>query len=254
MSLHEINQLINDWVLGAATAWWVLPVIFLFCVIDGFFPVLPSESLVVALGAVWIGWGPWHLVALALVAAAGAFIGDQIAYRIGNAVGITRLRWMRRPRMRKVFDMAEHQLQQRGAVLIFTARYIPVGRVAVNFTAGATGYSLRKFAFFDALGCVLWGAYSVSIGALAGKWMEHNKLLAIVLSVVIAVALGWILDQVIHRLLLRFRPQSSVLEADERDPERAARRSERQGSGPDPGTGSVQKPPGDSEGSLGDAA
>ena len=219
MSLHEIgqflgdvNHLINDSVLGAAGAWWVLPVIFILCFIDGFFPVVPSESLIVALAAVWAGWGIGPLTILALVGAAGAICGDQIAYRIGRKVGVHRWAWMSRPKIRKVFDMAERQLTQRGAVLIFTARYIPIGRVAVNFTAGATGYSLRRFTFFDILGCVLWGFYSVAIGTLAGQWMEHNKLLAIVVSVAIAIVVGWVLDRLIHRVLLRFRPDSSVLD------------------------------------------
>lgn len=236
MTLHQINQLINDWVLGASTAWWVLPVIFLFCVIDGFFPVLPSESLIVALAAVWVGWDAWHVVALALVGAAGALIGDQIAYRIGRSVGTSRFKWMHRPRIRKVFDMAEHQLEQRGAVLIFTARYIPVGRVAVNFTAGATRYSQRSFTFFDTLGCVLWGFYSVAIGALAGHWMEDNKVLAIVISVAIAIVLGWVLDQLIHRLLLRFRPHSSVLDTQAQALVQAKDKTERvKGTAPDAG-------------------
>ncbi|RKW70595.1 DedA family protein [Galactobacter caseinivorans] len=242
MSLHQINQIINDWVLGASTAWWVLPIIFLFCVIDGFFPVLPSESLIVALAAVWVGWDAWHVVALALVGAAGALIGDQIAYRIGRSVGTSRFKWMYRPRIRKVFDMAEHQLEQRGAVLIFTARYIPVGRVAVNFTAGATRYSQRSFTFFDTLGCILWGFYSVAIGALAGRWMEHNKLLAIVISVAIAIVLGWVLDQLIHRLLLRFRPHSSVLDTQAQAlVQSQAQKEHHKGASPD-AEGSRQRP------------
>ena len=212
MSFSAIIQLINDWVLGASEAWWVLPVIFVLCLGDGFFPVLPSESLLVALASVWAGSvGAWPVIALALVGAVGAFIGDQIAYSIGKSVGTRRFRWMNRPKVRKAFDLAEHQLEARGAVLIFTARYIPIGRVAVNFTAGATGFSRRRFTFFDGLACLMWGFYSVGIGALAGQWMAHNKLLAIVISVAIALVLGWVLDRLIHRFLLRFRPQSTVL-------------------------------------------
>jgi len=205
MSLSELTSAINDWVLGASGAWWVLPVLFLLCLIDGFFPVLPSESLLVALASVWaasLGW--WSLPILALVGAVGAFVGDQVAFRLGAAMGTRRWRWMNRPRIRRVLDMAEHQLEARGAVLIFTARYIPIGRVAVNLTAGASGFSRPRFSFYDALGCLIWGAYSVGIGALAGRWMEHNHLLAIVVSIAIAVALGWLLDRLIHRFLLRF--------------------------------------------------
>jgi membrane-associated protein len=211
-AFNDLMQGINAAVLSASEAWWVLPVIFVMCFVDGFFPVVPSESLLVALASVWggtMGWLP--VVFLALVGAAGAFLGDQVAYSIGKAVGTRRFKWMNRPKVRKAFDLAEHQLEARGAVLIFTARYIPIGRVAVNFTAGATGFSRKRFTFFDAAACLMWGFYSVGIGALAGQWMAHNKLLAIVISVAIAVVLGWVLDRLIHRFLLRFRPQSSVL-------------------------------------------
>jgi len=208
----DLMHAINAAVLSASEAWWVLPVIFTMCLIDGFFPVVPSESLLVALASVWAGTaGPWAVVLLALVGAGGAFLGDQIAYSIGKAVGTRRFRWMNRPKVRKAFDLAEHQLEARGAVLIFTARYIPIGRVAVNFTAGATGFSRRRLTFFHGLACLMWGFYSVGIGALAGQWMAHNKLLAIVISVAIALALGWVIDRLIHRFLLRFRPQSAVL-------------------------------------------
>ena len=205
MSLSELTALINDWVLGASGAWWVLPVVALLCLLDGFFPVLPSESLVVALASVWassMGW--WWLPILAVLAGAGAFLGDQAAYKIGAAVGTSRWAWMRRGRVRRAMELAEHQLRARGAVLIFTARYIPIGRVAVNLTAGATGFSHLRFSFFDALGCLIWGAYSVGVGALAGQWLESNHLMAIVVSIVLAVALGWVLDRLIHRFLLRF--------------------------------------------------
>jgi membrane-associated protein len=208
MSWSEWMDAINEAVLHAAWSWWVLPVIFVMCLIDGFFPVVPSESLIVALASVWIGHGVLPLAGLVLVGAVGAFVGDQIAFRIGRLLGSRRTKWMRRPKIAKVFDAAERQLRRRGAVLIFSARYVPVGRVAVNVTAGATGYSAKRFAFLDGIGCLLWGLYSVTIGALAGNWMEHNRLLGIVLSVVVAIVLGWLLDRLVHALVMRSYPKA----------------------------------------------
>ena len=43
-------DVINEAILHAANAWWILPIVYLFCLIDGFFPVLPSETLLVAPG------------------------------------------------------------------------------------------------------------------------------------------------------------------------------------------------------------
>ncbi|MEE1619903.1 DedA family protein [Zafaria sp. Z1313] len=196
-------DVINEAIIQASSAWWILPVVYLFCLIDGFFPVLPSETLIVGLASVAVGTGTPNLLLLGLVGALGAMTGDQIAYRLGRGVGTTRFRWMRTRRARKVFAFAQHELMKRGALLIFTARYIPIGRVAVNFTAGATRYSLTRFTILDVFGCLVWGAYSVAIGAVAGNWIEHNKLLGIGLSVVIAVVLGYVLDRIVYAILKR---------------------------------------------------
>ena len=45
-------QAINDFILAAAGQPWVLVLVFACCVIDGFFPPIPSESVVVGLAAV----------------------------------------------------------------------------------------------------------------------------------------------------------------------------------------------------------
>lgn len=196
-------DVINEAIVHASGAWWILPIVYVFCLIDGFLPILPSETLIVGLASVAVGSGTPNIALLALVGAAGAITGDQIAYRMGRRMGTTRFRWMRTRRARKVFAFAQHELMKRGALLIFTARYIPIGRVAVNFTAGATRFSITRFTVLDVLGCLTWGAYSATIGAVAGNWMEHNKLLGIGISIVIAVVLGYVLDRVIYAVLKR---------------------------------------------------
>ncbi|GAB3669464.1 hypothetical protein GCM10027591_16260 [Zhihengliuella somnathii] len=189
---------INDAILSASGEWWVLVVVFLFCGIDAFFPVVPSESLLVGLASVAVTTGSQDLVLLGVYGAVGAFIGDQVAYRMGRAVGTDRFAWMRRPRARKVFAFAERELVRRGALLIFTARFIPLGRTAVNFTAGATEFSPRRFLLLDAIACVVWAVYSVGIGSVAGRWFEEHKLIGVVLSVLLALVIGYVLDRIIY--------------------------------------------------------
>lgn len=177
--------------------------VYIFCVIDGTLPILPSETLLVALASVAVGTGTPNLFLLALVGALGAITGDQIAYRLGRRIGTERFGWMRTRRSRKLFAFASHELMKRGALLIFTARYIPVGRVAVNFTAGATNYSLRRFTVLDVIGCLTWAGYSVAIGAVAGKWFHDNQLLGIGISIVLAILMGFVIDRVITLVLKR---------------------------------------------------
>ena len=44
-------EFINEAILHAAGQWWIYPILTIFCFIDGFVPILPSETLIVALGA-----------------------------------------------------------------------------------------------------------------------------------------------------------------------------------------------------------
>ncbi|XAS68007.1 DedA family protein [Micrococcaceae bacterium Sec5.7] len=193
-------QAINDFILAAAGQPWVLFLVLASCIIDGFFPPIPSESVVVGLAAVSATAdvpNPWLLI---LVAALGAFSGDNIAYLIGRRVGTGRWRWMRGPRMQKAFDWAGRELRKRPASLILVARFVPIGRVAVNLTAGATGYAHMRFVGLTVLSASLWAGYSVGIGLFFGQWFESNHLLGAAIAIVCAIVLGIIVDLVISRL------------------------------------------------------
>lgn len=130
----------NDIIMQAIASPWLYLAMFVTAVIDGFFPPIPSETVLVAAAAVAASTGSTNLVLLCAVAAIGAAIGDNIAFAIGRAVGVRRFRWMRRPRVAASFDWASCTLDRSGTGLILGARFIPVGRVAVNMTAGALGY------------------------------------------------------------------------------------------------------------------
>ncbi|GGC93004.1 membrane protein [Tersicoccus solisilvae] len=196
-------QEINDAIASLAGTAWVLPVLFLLCVCDGFFPPLPSESVVVALTAIAVSTGSPALAGIVVAAAAGAIIGDNIAWLIGRSVGVTRFRWMRRRRVQQAFRWARGELDRRGALLILTARYIPVGRVAVNMTAGATGFTRPRFVLLTVIAGISWAGYSVVIGVLAGAWARDNHVLAAGVAIAIAVTVGIVVDRLTHRLARR---------------------------------------------------
>lgn len=190
-------DIINELILQAVASPWLYLVMFAVAVIDGFFPPVPSETVLVAAAAVAAtGGAPADLVLLGAVAAAGAWAGDNIAYAIGRGVGTTRFAWMRGRRAVAAFDWAQRGLLRGGAPLILAARYIPVGRVAVNMSAGALGYRWRRFLLISAVAAVTWSAYSIGIGLVAGHWLEGQPLLAAALGVGFALVLGLIIDRV----------------------------------------------------------
>lgn len=191
---------INAFIIDAAGNPLSYLLIFLFCAIDGFFPPVPSESLVVALASLVPSQGipnPWIL---GLVAGLGAFVGDNVAYILGRAIGTDRFSWMRRKRFQHAFAWAGYELRLRPVSLILVARFIPIGRVAVNLVAGASKFNHRTFIILTCFSSVAWAGYSVLIGMLAGQWFEKHQLLGMVIAVAVAIALGFVIDRIVSRL------------------------------------------------------
>jgi membrane-associated protein len=203
-----VLQIIEEAVLHAAGQWWVLLAVYLLCTIDGFFPVVPSESVLVALASISGTGDTVSLWWVWLVGALGAITGDQIAYTLGRTIGVERFRWMRTRSVQRAVGSARRALDGHGALVICTARYIPGGRVAVNYTAGATGYPRLRFTLLDIFAAFLWSAYSIGIARATAGWLD-STLLQIVVAVLAAAAIGWVVDVVLKRVVARLaeRPE-----------------------------------------------
>lgn len=190
-------DLINDLIMQAVASPWLLPTLFAVTVIDGFFPPIPSETVLVAAAAVAASSGDvGDIVLFGIVGAIAATIGDNVAFAIGRRAGTTRFGWMRRPRVAAAFDHARTALDQRSAMLILGARYIPVGRVAVNMSAGALGFPWRRFLPLSLLSGGMWSAFSVGIGMLAGAWIQDQPLLSAGIGIALALVIGLAVDRV----------------------------------------------------------
>jgi membrane-associated protein len=190
-------DLLTDFLLTAVSSPWVYLVVFAVVVIDGFFPPVPSESIVVVAAALGVSTGTPDPVAIVLLAAAGAALGDNIAYGLGRRIGVSRFRWMRGRRAAAAIESAGRGLALRPASLLLVARYIPVGRVAVNMTAGATGLPFRRFWPLTVLAGACWSVYSVLIGLVAGTAFTDQPVLGAMIGVALALGLGVVLDRTV---------------------------------------------------------
>lgn len=196
-SYREEVDIINALIMQTVASPWLFLVLLAVTIIDGFFPPVPSETVLVAAAAVAASAGNVPaLIGLGVVAAIGAAIGDNVAFAIGRKVGTTRFAWMRRPRITAAFAHAEHALERRSAALILGARYIPVGRVAVDVSAGALGFDWRRFAPLSVVAGLSWSALSIAIGVFAGAWIKNQPLLSAAIGVVVALAIGIVIDRV----------------------------------------------------------
>lgn len=189
-------EFLTDLVTGAAASPWVFVLVFLFCALDGFFPPVPGETIVVAVAAISWSTGTPSLPLLVLTAWAAAWAGDLIAFGIGRRLGREPFRWMRRDAVRSVRRRVDDQLAVRPASVLLTGRFVPVARVLVNMAAGAGRMPLSRYLPISILASAAWTAWTVAVAGLAGILLPTNPLLTAALAVVIAVATGWGIDRI----------------------------------------------------------
>jgi membrane protein DedA with SNARE-associated domain len=193
-----VDQL-QVWAEGFVSTPWIFLVVYLFAVVDGFFPPIPSESLVIAIAALWAATGQPNLAGIVVVAAAGAFTGDQITYQVGRLVKVRRLRLFRGDRGRAVLDWAEQTLERRGTSFVIAARFIPVGRVAVNAIAGALRFRRLRFMAADGAASALWAVYLMAVGLVAGKTFGDHPVVAVMVGVAGGFVIGFLVDRALRR-------------------------------------------------------
>ncbi|NND74596.1 MAG: DedA family protein [Ilumatobacter sp.] len=169
--------------------WWFLLVIFIIALLDSIIPVVPSETTVIV-GGVAAGQGNQLLALVILAGASGAFVGDNLAYTIGDRFTVRVNRWAdRKPTRRDRLDAAGRQIRKRGGMLLITARFIPGGRTVLTVSSGVTQQPRVWFAAWIAVAVTVWATYAASIGFLFGATFEDNSTLAFWLAFATALAI-----------------------------------------------------------------
>jgi membrane protein DedA with SNARE-associated domain len=161
------------------------------CAGDALFPVLPSETMVIA-AAVLAGQGRLSIVLVAIAAALGALAGDNAAYAVGRS-GLRRLtdRLMNSEKSRRRLEWARAQLQHRGGWIIVVARFIPGGRTATTYVAGTVGMPWKsRFLPADAVAAPLWALYCSALGYFGGAAFENNFWLPMLIAAGASILVG----------------------------------------------------------------
>jgi membrane-associated protein len=196
------------------SSWWIYLALFGFAALDGFFPAIPSETLVVTAG-VFAATGEPNLYGVMAIAAAGAFVGDHVSYFLGRGAG-GRLIDRTEPGTKRhaMTTWARNALEERGGLVLVVARYVPGGRTAVTLTMGAVRYPLRNFSLFAGLAAISWGVYCALVGYLGGKAFEDNPLKGVILGIGLALLVTLTVELVRHqrrkRLQRKSNPQAEV--------------------------------------------
>ncbi len=146
--------------------------------LDSVFPVVPGETTVIA-GGVAAGAGNQTLALVILAGAVGAFLGDNLAYWIGDKFEPRVRAWAaRKPNREARINSAGIQIKKRGGMLLITARFIPGGRTILTISSGITQQPRLWFAAWVAVAGTIWATYAAGLGYLFGQAFEDNHALA----------------------------------------------------------------------------
>jgi membrane protein DedA with SNARE-associated domain len=174
---------LTDWltneVSGSAITYLV---VFAAAGLDVFFPVVPSETIVIA-ASVLAAQGELLIFLIVPAAALGAFVGDNGAYWLGRWVGDPLAnRLFRGEKGRRRLLWAEGAIQRRGTTLIILGRFLPAGRTATTVAAGTLEMEYRRFLPADAVAAILWALYVSMLGFIGGAAFEDNVWLPLLIA------------------------------------------------------------------------
>ncbi|HXB49844.1 MAG TPA: VTT domain-containing protein [Streptosporangiaceae bacterium] len=185
-------------------------VAFLFPALDAVLPVVPSETVVIALGVTTAGSTDPRIAILLILAAAGAFAGDNLGYLIGRRFGHLAERRLfageagarRRARIQQSLDRF-------GARLILACRFIPGGRTGVTVTCGLVGYRRESFVAATAFAAVIWASYAFFLGRLGGKAFAERPWVGLLLALGATLAVSGLVEGIRWILSRRRRRRAS---------------------------------------------
>ncbi|GAA1566808.1 hypothetical protein GCM10009827_105620 [Dactylosporangium maewongense] len=204
----------RDLVESFAATPWVVLVVFVVAALDAVVPLSPSESTLIAVAVLSAQTGRPAIWLVIVAAAAGAFAGDVVSFRIGVRAGAGVLRRLRTKRRGlQVYGWAHRTLTERGGQVLVFARYLPGGRSASALAAGVVGYPAGRFQAWTAAGVSVWAAMAGSIGYMSGRFLDGRPWQALLLAYAGAAAL-----LLVAEALRRATPPAATGQgADERD-------------------------------------
>lgn len=193
-----------QWLLdqyGGAFFWISLAIVFIECGL--FFPILPGDSLLFAIGMFTVNNQanfdiPLHVSIPALMVA--AFAGNVVGYEIGRKIGEPLYDRDGRIIKRKYFDQTNAFFDKHGNKALVIGRFVPIVRTFITVVAGVSKMDRRRFFTWSAVGAVLWVGLIVSLGAMLGNvaFVRDNLETAILLIVALSVA-PMIIEYIRHR-------------------------------------------------------
>ncbi|WP_232681046.1 DedA family protein [Nocardioides sp. R-C-SC26] len=178
-ALLGIEWMEPQWLLdnfGGTLIWISLIIVFIECGL--FFPFLPGDTLLFALG-LFIAGQQIHVfgvetplvevTAAMFFLAIAAFLGNVVGYEIGRKIGPPLYRRDGRLLKRKYLDGTSAFFDKHGNKALVIGRFVPFVRTYITVVAGVTSMERRRFFTWSAIGAVLWVASITLLGYFLGR-------------------------------------------------------------------------------------
>jgi membrane protein DedA with SNARE-associated domain len=147
-----------------------LVLLFVLVAVESMGVPLPGETALIA-AAVLASNGHYSIVAVIVIASAGAIVGDNVGYWIGRKGGRALLR--RIPYLREYFERvlppAERFFRRHGAKAVFFGRFVSILRVTAAWLAGISHMSWWRFLAWNAAGGIVWATAVGIVAYYAGR-------------------------------------------------------------------------------------
>ncbi|MGI9157097.1 MAG: DedA family protein [Marmoricola sp.] len=204
--LLGVSWMDPTWLLdkfGTQFFWVSLLIIFIECGL--FFPFLPGDTLLFAMGLFIAGSKiniipGGHVVDLLfalVVLTLGAIAGNVVGYEIGRRVGPPIYERNGRILKRKYFDKTSDFFDRHGNKALVIGRFVPFVRTYVTVVAGVSQMDRRRFFQWSAVGAALWVLAITLLGYFLGSAVPSladniDKAILVILAVSLApVAWEW---------------------------------------------------------------
>jgi membrane-associated protein len=210
LQLLGMDWMDPNWLLdqfGSELFWISLLIIFVECGL--FFPFLPGDTLLFALGlfistdkvSILPGHHSIDLLFALVVFTIGAVGGNVAGYEIGRRIGPPLAQRDGRILKKQYFDKTHEFFEKHGSKALVIGRFVPFVRTYITVVAGITMMSRRRFFTWSAVGAVLWVLSITLLGYFLGNvpkvgpFLSENidlAIMAILAFSVIPVAYEWL--------------------------------------------------------------
>jgi membrane-associated protein len=160
---------------GAELFWVSLVIVFIECGL--FFPFLPGDTLLFALGLfinseqidLFPGGPVVELLIAFVLLSVSAFLGNVVGFEIGRAIGPPLYERDGRLLKKKYFDQTRSFFDQHGNKALVIGRFVPFVRTFITVVAGVTRMDRRRFFLWSFVGAVLWVGSILLLGYTLGQ-------------------------------------------------------------------------------------